>query len=93
MSSTASQVAIAKANHTLPTRQSAYQDSAVSANPVISGYYAVKDVARNHPIIPQGGQLFTDFDPNVQAALAGAKTPQQALDAVAAAWQKLLSGG
>jgi len=93
MSSTANQVAIAKANHTLPTRQSAYQDSAVSANPVISGYYAVKDVARNRPIIPQGGQLFTDFDPNVQAALAGAKTPQQALDAVAAAWRKLLSGG
>ena len=42
MSSTASQIAIAKANHTLPTRQSAYQDSTVSADPVISGYFAVE---------------------------------------------------
>lgn len=92
MSSTASQIAIAKENHTLPTRQSAYQDSTVSADPVISGYFSVKDVARNSPIIPQGGQLFTDFDPNIQAALAGIKAPQDALNAVAAAWQKLLSG-
>jgi arabinogalactan oligomer/maltooligosaccharide transport system substrate-binding protein len=93
MSSSASQIAIAKANGTLPTRASAYQDSTVSANQVISGYYAVKSIAVNRPIIPQGGQLFTDFDPNVQAALAGAKTPTEALNAVAAKWQVLLSSG
>ncbi len=90
MSSSASQIAIAKANGTLPTRAAAYQDPTVSANQVIAGYYAVKSIAVNRPIIPQGGQLFTDFDPNVQAALAGAKTPTDALNAVATKWQALL---
>jgi arabinogalactan oligomer / maltooligosaccharide transport system substrate-binding protein len=92
MSSTASQVAIAKANHTLPTRQSAYQDPAVSGDYVISGYHQVQSTAVNRPVIPQGGQLFTDFDPNVQAALAGAKTPTDALNAVATKWKALLAG-
>ena len=92
MSSTASQIAIAKANHTLPTRQSAYQDAAVSSDPVISGYHAIQNTAVNRPVIPQGGQLFTDFDPNIQAALAGAKSPSVALNAVADAWKKLMTG-
>jgi arabinogalactan oligomer/maltooligosaccharide transport system substrate-binding protein len=91
MSSTASQIAIAKANHTLPTRASAYQDSGVSSDPVISGYYAVRSVAITRPVIPQSGQLFNDFDPNVQAALAGAKSPADALNAVAAKWKTLLA--
>ena len=90
MSSSASQIAIAKANHTLPTRVSAYQDSTVSADQVIAAYYAVKSTAVNRPIIPQGGQLFTDFDPNIQAVLAGAKTPTDALNAVADKWKTLL---
>jgi len=92
MSSTASQVAIAKANHTLPTRNSTYQDSGVSSDPVISAFHAVQNTAVNRPIIPAGGQLFNDFDPNIQAALAGAKTPFVALDAVATAWKKLIAG-
>ncbi|WP_083815166.1 hypothetical protein [Ktedonobacter racemifer] len=91
MSSTSSQVAIAKANHTLPTRQSAYADSTVKSDPVISGYYAVRQVAVSRPVIPQGGQLFKDFDPAVQAILAGAKAPADALNGVAASWQKLLA--
>jgi len=93
MSSTASQIAIAKANHTLPTRNSAYQDPAVSSDAVISAFHSVQNTAVNRPIIPQGGQLFNDFDPNIQAALDGAKSPADALNAVAAAWQKLLAGG
>jgi len=93
MSSTASQVVVAKANHTLPTRMSAYSDSAVQADPVISGYYAIRATAVNRPVIPQGGQLFTDFDPNIQAALAGAKTPTDALNAVADKWKTLLASG
>jgi arabinogalactan oligomer / maltooligosaccharide transport system substrate-binding protein len=92
MSSTASQIGIAKANHTLPTRNSAYQDPGVSSDPVISGYHAVQNTAVNRPVIPAGGQLFTDFDPNIQAALAGAKSPSVALNAVADAWKKLIAG-
>ncbi len=91
MSSTNSQIAIAKANHTLPTRQSAYKDSTVSADPVISGFYAIRNSAVSRPVIPQGGQLFTDFDPNIQAALDGAKSPSEALDAVAQKWKDLLA--
>jgi arabinogalactan oligomer/maltooligosaccharide transport system substrate-binding protein len=90
MSSSASQITIAKANHTLPTRQSAYSDSGVSSNPVVSGYYAVRSTAVSRPVIPQGGQLFTDFDPNIQAALAGSKTAADALNAVADKWKTLL---
>jgi arabinogalactan oligomer / maltooligosaccharide transport system substrate-binding protein len=93
MSSTASQVAIAKANNTLPTRQSAYSDSGVSSNPVIASFYAVRSTAVARPVIPQGGELFNDFDPNVQAALLGQKSAAAALNAVAAAWQKLLASG
>ena len=90
MSSTASQVAIAKANHTLPTRNSAYQDSGVSSDPVISAFHSIQNTAVARPAIPQGGQLFNDFDPNIQAALDGAKSPSDALNAVATAWRKLL---
>jgi arabinogalactan oligomer / maltooligosaccharide transport system substrate-binding protein len=93
MSSTASQIAIAKANHTLPTRQSAYADSSVSSNPVIAGFYAVRNTAVSRPVIPQGGQLFTDFDPNIQAALAGSKSAADALNAVADKWKTLLASG
>jgi arabinogalactan oligomer/maltooligosaccharide transport system substrate-binding protein len=91
MSSPASQIAIAKANHTLPTRQAAYQDSGVAGDAVISGYYEIRSTAVNRPIIPQGGQLFNDFDPNIQAALTGAKTPTEALNAVADKWKTLLA--
>jgi arabinogalactan oligomer/maltooligosaccharide transport system substrate-binding protein len=92
MSSTASQIAIAKANHTLPTRNSAYQDPGVSGDPVISAFHAIQNTAVNRPVIPAGGQLFNDFDPNIQAALAGSKTPAVALNAVADAWKKLIGG-
>lgn len=93
MSSTSSQVAIAKANHTLPTRQSAYTDSSVASDPVISGFYAIRKTAVSRPVIPQGGELFNDFDPNVQAALLGQKSAADALNAVAQKWQTLLSSG
>ncbi|GCE12823.1 extracellular solute-binding protein [Tengunoibacter tsumagoiensis] len=91
MSSTSSQVEIATANHTLPTRESAYKDAAVTADPIISAFYAIRNSAVSRPVIPQGGQLFTDFDPNIQAALGGSKTPADALNAVAEKWQQLLA--
>ena len=92
MSSTASQVAIAEANHTLPTRQSAYQDPGVSGDPVISAFHAIQNTAIDRPIIPQGGYLFDAFDPNIVAALDGVKSPTDALNAVADAWKQLLAG-
>lgn len=93
MSSAASQVTIAKANHTLPTRQSAYTNSTVSSDQVISGFYSIRSTAVSRPVIPQGGQLFNDFDPNIQAALLGQKSASTALNAVADAWKTLLTPG
>lgn len=93
MSSTTSQVTIAQANHTLPTRQSAYTNNAVSSDQVISGFYAIRATAVSRPVIPQGGQLFNDFDPNIQAALLGQKSATAALNAVADAWKTLLTPG
>ena len=88
MSSAASQVTIAKANHTLPTRQSAYQDGA-SSDPLISAFISIKKTAVPRPAIPQGGHLFDAFDSNVAAVLDGAESPVAALNTVAHAWQQL----
>jgi len=93
MSSSTSQIEMAKANHTLPTRQTAYSDSTVSSDPIISGFYAIRNTAVSRPVIPQGGQLFTDFDPNIQAALAGSKNASDALNTVADKWKALLASG
>jgi arabinogalactan oligomer/maltooligosaccharide transport system substrate-binding protein len=91
MSSTPSQVAIAKANHTLPTRWSAYRYAA-AGNPVVSEFVSIDGTAVTRPAIPQGGHLFDAFDPAVGAALDGAESPADALNVVAAAWRQLLSG-
>lgn len=91
MSSTASQVMIAKANDTLPTRESAYQDGASSV-PVISEFLSFKNIAVPRPVIPQDGNLFDAFDPAIGAALDGAESPVTALNAVAEAWKQLLAG-
>jgi arabinogalactan oligomer / maltooligosaccharide transport system substrate-binding protein len=91
MSSTASQVAIAKANHTLPTRQSAYQDG-VSSDPVIKDFLSIENTAVARPAIPQTGHLFDAFDPNIAGALDNVESPIAALNAVAEAWKQLLAG-
>ena len=91
MSSTASQVAIAEANHTLPTRQSAYQDG-VSSDPVIKAFLSIKNTARARPAIPQVGYLFDAFDPHIGAVLDGVQSPIEALNAVADTWKQFLAG-
>ncbi|MGO9900599.1 MAG: hypothetical protein ACLP0J_13095 [Solirubrobacteraceae bacterium] len=90
MSSTHSQVEIAEANHTLPTRQSAYRDGA-SSDPFIKEFLAIEKTAVAVPAIPLYGDLFDEFDPNVRAALDGRRSPEDALDAVAASWKKFLA--
>jgi len=92
MSSRDSQVAIAEANHTLPTRGSAYKDSNVFGDPIIKQFLPIQNIAVARPVIPQDGLLFDAFDPNIGAALDGAKGPTEALNAVADAWNQLLHG-
>ena len=89
MSSKPSQIAIAEANQTLPTRISAYP--AVSGKQFISKFAPLTKWVVNQPAIPQAGHLFDAFDPNIVAALDGVKTPIAALDAVADAWKQLLA--
>ena len=90
MSSESSQVEIAKANDTLPTLESAYQDSAVSSNRFIEQFHSIWETeAVARPSIPAGGYLFDYFDPSIWAALDGVQSPSEALRAVADSWYQL----
>lgn len=44
------------------------------------------------PAIPQAGDLYDAFDPNIAAALDGVESPVAALHAVAEDWKQLLAG-
>ncbi len=91
MSSTASQVKIAEANYTLPTRQSAYQ-GAVCSNTVIKAFLSIEKTVVARPVITQGAYLFDVADPSISAALTGARSADDALNAVAASWNQLGAG-
>jgi arabinogalactan oligomer/maltooligosaccharide transport system substrate-binding protein len=84
------QAVLATKLNLLPTRKSAYQTAAVKKNPIISAFLKQMLVARNRPVTPQGGQIYTDFGPNVQKALNGQLSAQEALDAVATSWKQKL---
>ena len=92
MSSADSQSAIARANHTLPTRRSAYQENGVSSDRFISKFFSLMPTAVATPAIPQNQSLFDALDPNIATALYGYQSPVAALNAVADAWKRLLAG-
>ena len=92
MSSADSQAAIARANHTLPTRRSAYRENGVSSDRFISKFFSLMPTAVATPAIPHNQSLFDALDPNIATALYGYKSPVAALDAVADAWKRLLAG-
>lgn len=91
LSSAENQGRLATELNLLPTRQSAYALPDVQANRLIAEFGTVIENATARPVIPEGGQIYTDFGPNFQAAWTGDKTPQQALDDVAAAWETLVA--
>ena len=84
------QATLAQRNNLLPTRKSAYNLPAVKRNAIITAFGKQMQVARNRPVVPQGGAIYTDFTPNVQKALTGDETPDDALVAVANAWKQKL---
>jgi arabinogalactan oligomer/maltooligosaccharide transport system substrate-binding protein len=90
LSAAKNQGTLAAKNNLLPTRRSAYNLPAVKRNAIISAFLKQMLVARNRPVIPQGGQIYTDFTPNVQKALTGDVTSAEALVAVANAWKQKL---
>ncbi|GAA5051012.1 extracellular solute-binding protein [Streptomyces similanensis] len=92
MTSTESQVAIAKGTGTLPTRQSAYT-SEVTSDPKVAGFKAVLDkTARPRVALPQVGSLFTPLQQNYVKILQGDESVDKGLDATAKEFQKLLPG-
>jgi arabinogalactan oligomer/maltooligosaccharide transport system substrate-binding protein len=90
MSSRDSQVAIAKANNTLPTLKSA--QNKVSGDGFISEFLPIMPTSVGRPVIPQARHLFDAFDPNIAAVLDDVETPIAALNAVTDAWKQLLAG-
>ncbi|HEX6540682.1 MAG TPA: extracellular solute-binding protein [Ktedonobacterales bacterium] len=95
MSSTASQVAIANANKTLPTRQSAYSDSSMASNTAVKSFADLLATQQARPIIPQGGQIYapvTGFDAELQKLVTGKEDAQTAADNIANGFKKLVAG-
>lgn len=84
------QARFAIANNLMPTRKSAYQLRGVTDNPILQSFKAQLDLAKNRPVVPQGGLIYNEFDPYFQAAYLGAMSPQQAMDEVAASWEKMM---
>ena len=95
MSSTANQMKIAEANHTLPTLRSAYQGK-VCKDRFVSAFLSIRDTAVARPPITQGAYLFDVADPSVWAALTGSlsgpRRADHALYAVADSWNQLGAG-
>jgi arabinogalactan oligomer / maltooligosaccharide transport system substrate-binding protein len=85
------QAKFASKNGLIPTRKSAFELKEVKENRLVNDWRPVLDKATNRPVIPEGGQIYTTFNPEIQAAFKKEKTPQQALDAVAESWKKLLN--
>lgn len=84
------QVRLATELNLVPTLKAAYEDPALAENRILQGFLAQMEVATNRPVIPAGGQIYTEFNPQFQAVILGEKDPQEAMDAVAEAWQALL---
>ena len=92
LSSAENQGRLATELNLLPTRTSAYELPEVQESRLIADFQAVIENATPRPVVPEGGAIYAEFGPNFQAAWTGDKTPQQALDDVAAAWETLLAG-
>ena len=87
MSSTESQVAIAKELGLLPTRKSAYDNADVKAQPIVTAFGPVVEQAHARAWIPEGGQLFDPLKTAYADVLAGTKDAKTALDEVAKAYK------
>jgi arabinogalactan oligomer/maltooligosaccharide transport system substrate-binding protein len=84
------QVRLASELNLVPTVLAAYEDEGLQENAILQGFLAQMQVATNRPVIPAGGQIYTEFGPRYDAVILGEQEPQEAMDAVAEAWQQLL---
>jgi arabinogalactan oligomer / maltooligosaccharide transport system substrate-binding protein len=90
LNSVENQVRFATELNLVPTVAAAYDDPALADNVILQGFLAQMQVARNRPVLVAGGSIYTEFGPQYDAVILGERTPQEAMDAVAAAWQQLL---
>ena len=69
----------ANKHNLLPTRKSAYNDPSIVSNPLLQGFKAQVEVARNRPVIPEGSRIYTSFNLGVQMILSGRESPEKAM--------------
>ncbi len=81
------QAAWAKNNNLLPSRASSYKLDAVKSNRLITAFLPQMKVATARPVIPQGGQIYSDFGPNVQKVLNGSVTARVGMLGTAKSWK------
>lgn len=74
----------------VPTVRAAYEVEGVSDNMVLQGFLTQMEVATNRPVLPAGGGIYAEFDPQHQAIILGEAEPQEALDIIARSWEVLL---
>ena len=81
------QAAWAAKNNLLPSRASSYSLAAVKKNRLITAFLPQMKVATARPVIPQGGQIYSDWGPNVQKILNGQVTAKVGMVGTAKAWK------
>ena len=75
----------------LPTRDSAYADEAVAADPIISAWGEVMQKATNRSGHPKSPDIYVPYSNEYQAFIQGDKTAEEALAAIEAAWNELFA--
>ncbi len=73
----------AKSLSLLPVKKSLYADPFFQTDPLMQAFASTLEVARSRPTIPEAGEIDDLFGQAMQAALSGAKSPQEALDEAA----------
>jgi len=90
LNSVDNQVALATELNLVPTLLEAYENEELASNEILQGFLAQMQVATNRPVLVAGGSIYTEFGAQYQAVILGQKDAQEAMDAVAAAWELLL---
>lgn len=90
MASTDSQVTISEELGLLPTRNSAYEAPAIKANRIITDFKAVMEKSTPRAWIPEGGQIFTEWETQWKGMVAGEVSAQDGANNIANAWLELL---
>lgn len=84
------QLVLATDLNLIPTVRATYEFEELAGNEILQGFLAQMEVATNRPVMPAGGGIYSEFDPQHAAIILGARSPQDALNIIANAWSVLL---